>query len=242
MDEILVAIQDAANTIATPNWADILSTIFSFAAIVVAGVIAWRQNKIAEEQTAIAAKQNEFSAEQTQIAAKQMEFTKEQTQIAENQDKLVERQIRISEQQNRIALFEKQYAVYRELAKIISIGEELDSQQMPTRNQLLDALETSWGIILTHEQDTHAKSVAIVKKVIEAEQIIAQSIFLFPNVNEKDIDDLLYSAAEFMGSVFFGENTDFKDVSVKNFINASKDFKEKYYDMIVEELNLTGGV
>ena len=207
MDELLVAIQNAANTIAAPNWAAIISAIFSFVAIIVAGVVAWKQNK-----------------------------------IAENQDKLVERQIGISEQQNRIALFEKQYAVYHELIKIISIGEELDSQQMFTRDDLLDALEASWGIIFTHEQNAHEKSVAIVKKVAEAERIIAQSIFLFPGVSAADVDDLLYDAAGFMGAVFLKESVNLEDILVRKFIDASKSFKEKYFDMIVKELDLTGGV
>ena len=61
MDELLVTIQDAANTIATPNWADIMSVVFSLLAIIVAGFVAWRQNEISRKQSDIADKQNRIA-------------------------------------------------------------------------------------------------------------------------------------------------------------------------------------
>lgn len=61
MEEILEAIKEAANTIATPNWADIVGVCFSLLAIVVAGFVAWRQNEISRKQTAIADKQNKIN-------------------------------------------------------------------------------------------------------------------------------------------------------------------------------------
>lgn len=61
MDEIVVAIQNAANTIATPNWADIMSVCFSLAAVIVACIVAWRQNEISRKQTSIADKQNRIA-------------------------------------------------------------------------------------------------------------------------------------------------------------------------------------
>lgn len=61
MDEILVAIQNAANTIATPNWADIAGVFVSLAALFVAGFVAWRQNEISRKQTDIADKQNKIA-------------------------------------------------------------------------------------------------------------------------------------------------------------------------------------
>lgn len=61
MDEILVAIQDAANTIAAPNWADILGVCFSLGAVIVACLVAWRQNEISRKQTDIADKQNKIA-------------------------------------------------------------------------------------------------------------------------------------------------------------------------------------
>lgn len=61
MDELFVVIQKAANTIATPNWADILSVCFSLTAVIVACIIAWRQNKISIKQTEIAGHQNRIA-------------------------------------------------------------------------------------------------------------------------------------------------------------------------------------
>lgn len=54
MEEILAAIQKAADTIATPNCAAWLSILLSFLAIVVAGHVALKQAKISEQQNRIA--------------------------------------------------------------------------------------------------------------------------------------------------------------------------------------------
>ena len=207
MDELLIAIQNVANTIATPNWADKLSVLLSLLAIFAAGIVAWRQNKISREQT-------EISRKQTDIADKQ----------------------------NKIALFEKRYAVYHEIANIISVGETLDSRQMPARDELLVILEVSWDISFTDWQDTQAIAATILKKLTEAKHIIAQTIFLFPQVSKKDVDDLLSATADFMGLALLNGEIDFKSVSLKKLVNTSMDFKKKYLDMIVRELDLTGGV
>lgn len=60
-EEILAAIQKSAEKIAEPNCADILSVVFSFLAIVVAGVVAWRQNKISKQQADISEQQNKIA-------------------------------------------------------------------------------------------------------------------------------------------------------------------------------------
>lgn len=65
MDEMFLEIENiastAANTIASPNWADILSVLFSFLAIIVAGIVAWKQNKISKQQSDIAEQQNKIA-------------------------------------------------------------------------------------------------------------------------------------------------------------------------------------
>ena len=61
MEEILAAIQQAAETIATPNCAAWLSVAVSLLAVLVAGVVAWRQNIIAAKQAEIAEQQNKIA-------------------------------------------------------------------------------------------------------------------------------------------------------------------------------------
>lgn len=60
-EEILAAIQKAAETIATPNWAAILSVIISLLAVVVAGFVAWKQIEISKRQADISNKQNKIA-------------------------------------------------------------------------------------------------------------------------------------------------------------------------------------
>lgn len=71
-EEILAAIQNAAETIAEPNWADILSVVISLLAVVVAGFVAWKQIEITREQTKITNKQAEISKEQNRISLLEM--------------------------------------------------------------------------------------------------------------------------------------------------------------------------
>lgn len=59
-EKILAAIQKAADTIATPNWAAIASVAISLFAVVVAGFVAWKQNKIVLKQAEIAEQQNKI--------------------------------------------------------------------------------------------------------------------------------------------------------------------------------------
>lgn len=62
MDEdLLIAIQNAANTIAAPNWADIMGVCLSLLAVIVACFVAWRQNEISRKQTFIADNQNKIA-------------------------------------------------------------------------------------------------------------------------------------------------------------------------------------
>lgn len=73
-EEILVAIQNAANTIAAPNWADIASVGLSLLAVVVAGFVAWKQNKIILKQAEIAEQQNKISLLEERITIYNVAF------------------------------------------------------------------------------------------------------------------------------------------------------------------------
>ncbi len=67
-EEIIAAISEAANTIASPNWAATLSAIASIGAVIAAILIAFKQVKIATRQNEIAKKQAEISDQQNKIA------------------------------------------------------------------------------------------------------------------------------------------------------------------------------
>lgn len=67
-EEILAAIQKAAETIATPNWASILSALAACGAVVVAVIIAFKQIAIAKKQNEITEKQADIAEQQNKIA------------------------------------------------------------------------------------------------------------------------------------------------------------------------------
>ena len=72
MEETLLEIEKiadkAAKTIATPNWADILSVILSLLAVIVAGIVAWKQIEIAKKQNEISEQQAKIMDQQNKIA------------------------------------------------------------------------------------------------------------------------------------------------------------------------------
>lgn len=75
MDEkLLVAIQDAATTIATPNWADTLSAIASVVAVIAACLIAWKQYGITKKQNEISEQQARIMDQQNKIAVFDKQF------------------------------------------------------------------------------------------------------------------------------------------------------------------------
>lgn len=59
-EEMQTAIQDAANTIAAPNWADVLGVLLSALAIVAATVVAFQQVRIQKQQNNIALFEKRF--------------------------------------------------------------------------------------------------------------------------------------------------------------------------------------
>lgn len=80
-EEILAAIQKAAETIATPNWADIASVGLSLLAVVVAGFVAWKQNAISLKQAEIAEQQNKIVLFEKRYTV--YEITKKLVRVAE---------------------------------------------------------------------------------------------------------------------------------------------------------------
>ena len=208
-EEILAAIQKAADTIATPNCAAWLSAIAALAAVAVAIIIAIKQNRIAKKQNEIARKQAE-----------------------------------ISEQQNRIALFEKRYDIYYEITKIIEIGEQLASPEPLSIYFILCLLEVDLEIKFSDEQDKNAMLTMVYAKLSQAMHIVDQAVFLFPRVDETDIEQLFGDALDFITFLATSneEEINKENADVRNFINTSKDFKGKYFEMIENKLDLTGGV
>lgn len=68
MNELYAEMQNVANIVAAPNWADKLSALAAIIAVIVAVIVALRQNKILEQQNEIAIKQAEIAEQQNKIA------------------------------------------------------------------------------------------------------------------------------------------------------------------------------
>lgn len=207
-EEILAAIQEAAKTIATPNWATVISAIASVGAVISAVV----------------------------IAIKQVGISNKQSKIAQNQAE-------ISDQQNRIALFEKQYEVYCELFKMISIGNQLDYPGTHSRFSLLHEIEVIYGVNFTDGENLNAQLRASLAQIKKSEYIVKQSAFLFGCIDEKDIDKLVNTLMDCMIFILKSnsEEINIKEHDIDEFIKVSNNFTSKYLNSMEAELSLIRG-
>lgn len=210
--EILDAIQKAAETIATPNCAVWLSAVAAIGAVVVAIIVAVRQNNIAGKQTDIAKKQTEIAKIQAEI----------------------------SEQQNKIALFKERYAVYCEIRKIINISGQIVERGKRRKEELFHDIEIIYNIKFTNQEGI-LQWVAMLSQIKRSEYIIMQSTFLFPTVDEKDIVGLIEVWIEYMAYLLNDRTKRYVDPEAereKLFVEECDKFFDKYGDLIEEQLNL----
>ena len=78
MEDLYVEIQNAADKIASPNWAaqmsaitSLFAVVFALAAMIVTIIVARNQNKIAEQQNSVAQEQAKISQKQAEITEQQ---------------------------------------------------------------------------------------------------------------------------------------------------------------------------
>lgn len=234
MEELFIAIREAAITIATPNWATALSGAASFGAILVAIVVAFTQNKIAKEQSGIMQKQ-------TEIVQEQAETTKRQTEI-------VKRQAGISEQQNKISLFKERYAVYCECRKVISLGKQLEDVKLDyeitkeIHSQILAATLVSTDYLFgtkfcTNKHVAREAWLEFLAQIQLSEYRIKEAIFLFHDIEEKDIDDLIQSWRLFVSCLLI-DTQSLAPYDKDNFSEKCAKFSDKYIKQMENALNL----
>lgn len=216
MDELLFSIKEAADTIAAPNWAVAISAFATVGTVIVAIMIAIKQIKLAKEQ-------NEISRRQNEIVQKQME---------------------ISEQQNKISLFKERYSVYCELQKIISFGRSVKNMKLhddATDEELskfpLAILKMGlfmFGMKPSMESTSRDELYLPLYMQIESSKyLIKQAIFLFNDIEEKDIDVLVNSLSGYIfGLTFLGGD------SSNSFSRICEEFCDKYMMKIESMLNL----
>ena len=69
------ALVEAVQSVATPTWADIATALIAFLALIGTIVMAFLQNRIAKQQTIIAAKQADIADQQNKIALFEKRYT-----------------------------------------------------------------------------------------------------------------------------------------------------------------------
>ena len=214
-EEILVSIQKAADTIATPNWAAIASVVISLLAVIVAaGVaiyIAQKQNKITERQTEIALKQAEIAEQQNRIAL----FEKRFLVFSE-----ISKVIRIGQAISAQPKASLKWVLDTALVNF-GYGPTIDTQD--TKKILLDF------IVVSHNLTAIQQAVFLFPE-IEKEDV------------NKLCDKFLRFFCEMIVKV--GTHPDatieqFTSATKSNFIAVSEEFNTKYHTLIVQNLYLT---
>ena len=198
MDELYVVIQDAANKIATPNWAARWSVYITaitggiaFITMLVTITISRRQIKIAKQQNSIALEQAKFSKLQAEI----------------------------TEKQNKIALFEKRYEVYSIIEKCKNIAEILE--KFPITNEqfiqklLSTFIDNSSGVSNT-QADIALALTNISFKLCQGTFLFSENIGMHTNRLAKSLANLYIVTA---GVPEYQLN----ELSIKKYINVVKD-------------------
>lgn len=214
-EEILAAIQNAAETIATPNWAAWLSALAALGAVAVAIIVAVRQNNIANKQTEIA---------------------KAQTEIAKIQAE-------ISKQQNKIALFEKRFLIYDKVSKIFNIAYILKKLGKSPINVVHRTISSILEYDVTKDLAKPDSTTAV--EIQCTRELVKQASFLFPEISRKDVDDLWSGFQDFFLSLTLevARNptmpmSQFKHPSKDKFVLLGESFGKKYTSLMRKSLDL----
>ena len=216
MEELLFAIKDAADTIAAPNWAVAISALAAVGTVFVAVLIALKQIKIAKEQNEITKKQNEIA----------------------------QKQIEISEQQNKIALFKERYSVYCELQKNVRFGKEVKKMFDTTAEEysVSSISILNMGLLVfgfkpsTESPSLEELSIELTVRIESSKYLVKQAIFLFDDIEEKDIDDLFNSLLGYIASLVVFK--DFAPGNGNHISSTCERFCDKYMKKIERTLNL----
>lgn len=136
--------------------------IMSFGAVMVAGIVAWRQNEISREQTKISRKQAD-----------------------------------IADKQNRIALFEKRMECYSTIQNIFAFARQIS--ELESKKGIQTAFKLYFGEADSFSENQNYTWYTITIK--RQESIIVGGLFLFPEYNEEELQNLLMDIIELSGFV-----------------------------------------
>lgn len=205
MEEIFCEIERianaAANTIASPSWADkidiiisIISALISLAAVVVAGYVARKQIGIAKKQNLIAEEQAKISKMQTNIADKQ----------------------------NKIALFEKRYELYKVVLSC-SFFEEYLLKCAEEPSDAYKIIGLAFNVNLTGEAEDKERVSSHISTKIE---ILKQAEFLFSENTSNQINKLARDLLVFVNIDIFQIDSEKFNKLKEDFHKEFKAFRE----------------
>lgn len=201
MEDLYVEIQNAADKIASPNWAaqmsaitSLFAVVFALAAMIVTIIVARKQNKIAEQQNSVA-------QEQAKISQKQAEIT---------------------EQQNRIALFEKRYELYTIVVKCKNFGQFLKIFPF-TDNKMFQSFLSAFDSELFHnktftENDTAVLMLDLVFKLGQGKFLFLEDVGEYTQKLADSLRDLFMASQGIDYELYIGK--------IQAFLKATEAFEE----------------
>lgn len=217
-EEILTAVQRAAETVAAPNWADKLSVAISLLAVFVAGFVAWKQSKIARSQNEITKKQAEISEQQNKIA-----LFKERYLVYTELYKFfsISTQMKLDLQEG-----ETHFKDFSEDNKKIFL-------------RVIEAvfvINLNMGSDVEDDPSSVETLVTLLSYIQQAFYQIRRAKFLFPEIKESDIEKLLNAWTEFV--TFLTTREKELNGADKRFIEICDHFMDTYLDIMEEQLDL----
>lgn len=202
MEELYVEIQNAADKIASPNWAAKMSAItalvavvLAFTAMIVTIIVARKQNRIAEQQNGVAQEQAEIS----------------------------KRQVEITEQQNRIALFEKRYELYIIVNICTNFGHFLNVNPFINKVLFDSFVIAFYGNLIQNKVITEQETTFWMMNLIFK---LKQGKFLFVDDVGEYTQKIADSLRDFFQAGYYNMDYELSIDKKNNFLIVVKDFEE----------------
>lgn len=137
---------------------------------------------------------------------------------------------KIAEEQNKIALFEKRYECFQFFERCHCLYKGVENAS--TIDELRKEFQFVFKNIKWEEQDREI----VIHHIEQYEYILHQMQFLFPNIEEKDANNLYNHLQKFTIAVLGNVNT---GSTKRAYIDTMSSFEKKYADIIWDSLTIS---
>ena len=137
---------------------------------------------------------------------------------------------KIAEEQNKIALFEKRYECFQFFERCHCLYRGVENAST------IDELRKEFQFVFKNIKWEELDREIVIHHIEQYEYILHQMQFLFPNIEEKDANNLYNHLQKFTIAVLGNVNT---DSTKRAYIDTMSSFEKKYANIIWDSLTIS---